>query len=139
VINIAGSAAGIFTANMTGQGPYAGQVIYAHADGSQTVANAATFNSGSNAFAPNPINLGDAGDQVYLVLYGTGIRHAGTVTATVNGVSVPVVYFGAQGSYPGMDQINLGPLPASLAGAGPVNLVITVDGQPANTVTVNFQ
>ena len=139
MINIAGSAAGIFTANMTGQGPYAGQVIYAHADGSQTVANAAVFNSGSNTFTPNPINLGGAGDQVYLVLYGTGIRHAGTVTATVNGVSVPVVYFGAQGSYPGMDQINLGPLPASLVGAGPVNLVITVDGQSANTVAVSFQ
>jgi hypothetical protein len=88
VINIAGSAAGVFTANMTGQGPYAGQVVYTHADGSQTVANAAVFNSGSNTFTPNPINLGGAGDQVYLVLYGTGIRHAGTVTATVNGVSV---------------------------------------------------
>jgi hypothetical protein len=38
-----------------------------------------------------------------------------------------------------MDQINLGPLPASLAGAGLVNLVITADGQVANTVTVGFQ
>jgi uncharacterized protein (TIGR03437 family) len=57
----------------------------------------------------------------------------------LNGVSVPVVYFGAQGSYPGMDQINLGPLPASLAGAGLVNLVITADGQAANTVTVSLQ
>jgi hypothetical protein len=139
VINIAGSAAGIFTANMTGQGPYAGQVIYAHADGSQTVANAATFNAGNNTFTATPINLGTATDQVYLVLYGTGIRHAASLTATLNGVSVPVGYFGAQGSYPGLDQINLGPLPASLAGAGLVNLVIAVDGQVANTVTVSFQ
>jgi uncharacterized repeat protein (TIGR01451 family) len=139
VINIAGSAAGIFTANMTGQGPYAGQVIYAHPDGSQTVANAAKLNPGSNTFNANPINLGTTTDQVYLVLYGTGIRHAASLTATLNGVSVPVVYFGAQGAYPGLDQINLGPLPASLAGAGLVNLVITVDGQVANTVTVSFQ
>ena len=101
VINIAGSAAGIFTANMTGQGPYAGQVIYAHADGSQTVANAATFNAGNNTFTATPINLGTATDQVYLVLYGTGIRHAASLTATLNGVSVPVVYSSAQGSYPG--------------------------------------
>jgi uncharacterized protein (TIGR03437 family) len=139
VINIANSAAGVFTANMTGQGPYAGQIIYAHADGTQTVANAATFNSGTNTFTPTPINLGVATDQVFLVLYGTGIRHAASVTATVNGVNVPVVFTGAQGSFPGLDQINLGPLPASLAGSGTVNLVITVDGQAANAVTVHFQ
>jgi uncharacterized protein (TIGR03437 family) len=139
VVNIAGSGAGIFTVNMTGQGPYAGQAVYVHADGSQTVADAAILNSGSNSFAPNPVNPGTATDQVYLVLYGTGIRHAGSLTATVNGISVPVAYFGAQGSYPGMDQINLGPLPASFKGAGVVNLVMTADGQAANTVTVSFQ
>jgi uncharacterized protein (TIGR03437 family) len=128
VIDIAGSAPGVFTANMTGQGTYAGQVIYGHADGSETIANSTT-----------PVHLDVAGDQVYLVLYGTGLRHAHSVTATVNGTSVPVVFSGAQGSYPGMDQINLGPLPASLAGAGSVNLVITADGQVANTVTVSVQ
>jgi uncharacterized protein (TIGR03437 family) len=135
VIQIAALAPGIFTADMTGQGPYAGQVLYVDADGSQTVANAATLNSG--VFVPNPITLGT--DQVYLVLYGTGIRHAGSVTATVNGVSIPVVFSGAQGSFPGMDQLNLGPLPASLTGSGLVNLVITVDGQAANTVTIRIQ
>jgi uncharacterized protein (TIGR03437 family) len=139
VINIGGSAPGIFTANQNGQGPFAGQVIWVHGDGSETVGNAATFHSDLNTYMPSSISLGGAGDQVYLVLYGTGIRHAGTVTATVNGVSVPVVYSGAQGSYPGMDQINVGPLPASLGGAGVVNLVITVDGQAANTVTVSIQ
>jgi large repetitive protein len=139
VMNIAGLAPGIFTANQNGQGPFAGQVIWVHADGSETVANAATFHSDTHSYMPTPISLGAAGDQVYLVLYGTGIRHAGTVTATVNGVSVPVVYSGPQGTYPGMDQINVGPLPPSLAGAGVVNLVITFDGQAANTVTVSFQ
>jgi uncharacterized protein (TIGR03437 family) len=103
-------------------------VLYGHSDGTQTVANSTAA-----------IHLGVAGDQVYLVLYGTGVRQAHSVTATVNGISVPVVFSGAQGSYPGMDQINLGPLPASLAGAGTVNLVITADGQAANTVTVSVQ
>jgi len=138
-INIAGSAPGIFTANQNGKGPYAGQVIRVHADGSQVVTDAATFRSDTNTFVPTPISLGTAGDQVYLVLYGTGIRHAASVTATVNGVTVPVIYTGAQGTFPGMDQLNVGPLPTSLAGAGVVNLVITVDGQTANTVTVNLQ
>ena len=136
VINIANTAPGIFTANMTGQGPYAGQEIYVHADGSQTVANSAIATPGSNGFVPNPINLGTPGDQVFLVLYGTGLRHATSVTATVNGVSVPVAYSGPQGTYAGLDQINVGPLPANLTGAGTVNVVITTDGQAANPVTV---
>jgi uncharacterized repeat protein (TIGR01451 family) len=139
VITIANVSPGVFTANMTGEGVYAGQVVYGYADGTQTMANAAVWNSSSNRFEPNPLNLGTPSDQVYLVLYGTGIRHAGSVTARVHGVSVPVSYFGAQGSYAGLDQINLGPLPASLAGSGVVDLVITADGQVGNTVTVDFQ
>jgi hypothetical protein len=139
VTNIAGAAPGIFTASMTGQGVYAGQVIFAHSDGSQTVGNPAVMNPGSTTFTPGPINLGTPGDQVYLVLYGTGIRHAGSVTAAINGVNVPVTYFGAQGAYAGLDQMNLGPVPKSLIGAGQVNLVITADSHAANTVTLAFQ
>jgi uncharacterized protein (TIGR03437 family) len=127
IVNIVGTAPGIFTSDMTGQGVYSGQVVYAHQDGSQTVVS-----------STGPITLA-AGDQVYLVLYGTGIRHANSVTATVNGTSVPVIYYGAQGGYDGLDQINLGPMPANLAGAGVVKLVITADGQIANTVTLNIQ
>jgi uncharacterized protein (TIGR03437 family) len=113
---------------MSGRGPYAGQVIYAHADGTQTV-----------VASTSPIGMGVSGDKVYLVLYGTGLRHARSLTATINGAAVPVVYFGDQGTYPGMDQINLGPLPASLAGSGTVNLVIMADGQPANVAAVSLQ
>lgn len=138
-IDVAAIAPGVFTANATGHGPYAGQVVYVHADGSQNVVNAAASISGSSDFGPNPIQLGGPGDQVYLVLYGTGLRHGGSLTATVNGTNVPVAFFGAQGSDAGLDQINLGPLPASLAGAGIVNLILTADGQAANTVTVAIQ
>jgi uncharacterized protein (TIGR03437 family) len=138
VFSIAPSAAGIFTANMNGQGVFSGQVLHVHPDGSQTVANAATQASSSQSYVPNPIDFGPSGDQVFLVLYGTGLRHAGSLTATVNGVPVPVSYFGAQGQYPGLDQIDLS-LPRSLAGAGLVNIVITADGQTANVVTTAIQ
>jgi hypothetical protein len=139
VIDIGSTAAGIFTANMTGQGPYAGQVVYVQADGSQSVVCSAVFNANSSTFAPNPINLGVPGDQVFLVLYGTGLRHASSLTASVNGTSLPVAYFGVQPTYPGLDQINLGPLPASLAGAGLENLAIAAGGPASDTVTVVFQ
>ena len=36
----------------------------------------------------------------------------------------------------GLDQINIGPLPPSLAGRGEVEIVVTADGMAANTVTV---
>ena len=36
-------------------------------------------------------------------------------------------------------QLNVGPLPMSLAGKGTSNVVLTVDGMTANTVTVSIQ
>jgi uncharacterized protein (TIGR03437 family) len=108
---------------------YAGQVIYQHGDGSQTIASPA-----------DPIRL-TGGNQVFLALYATGLRNAISVTATANGATVPVAWFGPQGgdnAY-GLDQVNLGPLPAALGGAGTVQLVVSVDGQPANTATFSVQ
>jgi uncharacterized protein (TIGR03437 family) len=129
VIDIANTAPGIFTTTMDGKGGYAGQVFYLHRDGTQSAVTAGA----------DPIDLGANGDQVYLVLYGSGLRHAGTVSVTLNGTNLPVLFFGPQGAYPGLDQINVGPLPASLAGASLANLVVRADGQPANAVTVRLQ
>jgi uncharacterized protein (TIGR03437 family) len=74
---------------------------------------------------------------VYLVLYGTGIRHAVSLTATVNGIPVPAVH-AAQPEYAGLDQINL-QIPRDFAGAGVVTIVITVDGRASNAVTAVIQ
>ena len=91
------------------------------------------------AVFPPPIDLGPANEQVYLELYGTGIRHAKAVTVTVGGVGVPVLYAGAAPGFAGEDQVNIGPLPRSLAGQGSVNILLTADGQAANTVNVTIQ
>jgi uncharacterized protein (TIGR03437 family) len=128
LINIAQATPGIFTANASGQGIFAGQVLYVHKDNSQTVAN-----------STDPVSFATSEDRVFLILYGTGVRHAGSVAVTVNGLMVPVLFFGAQGSYSGLDQINVGPLPSELAGSGPAMLVLTTDGQAANAVTSLFQ
>jgi uncharacterized protein (TIGR03437 family) len=122
-VTIAGVAPGLFTADGSGQGAPAAEVLTVHADGSRDDSRSATL----------PISLGGAGDRVYVVLYGTGIRHAAKVVCTVRGESVDVVFAGAQGSIGGLDQLNL-LLPSSLAGAGDVALVLTVDGQAANEV-----
>ncbi len=81
-----------------------------------------------------PIELADSA-PVYLTLYGTGLRRGQHATATVKGGAVPVLYAGAQPSFPGLDQINI-ELPAQLRGSGEVAIAVTIDGQAANIVTV---
>ena len=82
-----------------------------------------------------PIDLSSG--TVYLTLYGTGIGNA-SVTATIGAVNATVSYAGPQGTYPGLDQVNL-QIPASLAGKGKVNVVVTAAGKSANPVYVVIQ
>ena len=93
------------------------------------------------ALLPRPIPLNPATDQVYLVLYGTGIRGAplSAVSVMVPGSSAPVQFAGAQQTYMGLDQVNMGPLPASLAGAGDVVAQLIASGIVANPVHITVQ
>lgn len=137
-IEIGNIAPGIFTANGNGVGVPAAQVVNVAANG--TVTMPSPFQVGPIAYIPAPIDISSG--KVFLVLYGTGIRrHSGNpVKATIGGIAVPVAYAGAQSTLPGLDQINLGPLPQTLAGGkGDVNLVVTVDGIPANTTRINIK
>jgi uncharacterized protein (TIGR03437 family) len=108
--------------------------------GVQTVENDYQVNS-SGAIVALPIPLNPSTDQVYLVLYGTGIRNAplSAVTVTVGGASVGVQFAGAQQTYMGLDQVNIGPLPATLAGAGSVAIQLTASGTAANVVNISVQ
>jgi uncharacterized protein (TIGR03437 family) len=86
-----------------------------------------------------PIDVAASNEQFYLEIYGTGFRNSKTVTATVGGISVPVLFAGAAPGYLGEDQINIGPIPASLAGKGAVSVVLTADGKVANVGSVTIQ
>jgi uncharacterized protein (TIGR03437 family) len=139
-LQIANIAPAIFTADSSGSGPPAAQVV--RVSGGATSFDPAPFTVGTagTPATPAPIKLSPATDRIFLTLYATGIqRHTGTVTAAIGGTSIPVPYAGAQGTLAGLDQINVGPLPQSLAGQSSVNLVISVDGVTANTVTLSFQ
>jgi uncharacterized protein (TIGR03437 family) len=48
-----------------------------------------------------------------------------------------VDYVGPQPDTPGLDQLNV-KLPRSLAGVGEVDVVLTVDGKPSNTVRIRL-
>ena len=86
-----------------------------------------------------PVNV--TSGATYLTLYGTGIRNRSAlskVQVSVNGASLAATFAGAQPSFTGLDQVNV-LLPASLAGSGVANLMLTVDGQNSNVVTIDIQ
>ena len=88
-----------------------------------------------------PLDLGATTDQLYLVVFGTGFRNRSSlsgVTATLGGANAEVSFAGAQGGLTGVDQANIR-IPRSLAGRGNVDLVFSVDGKTANTVTINIK
>jgi uncharacterized protein (TIGR03437 family) len=117
---------GLATADGSGSGPAAAQLIRVHRDGAQEPPVAI-----SSAPIPFP-----AGDRLFLVLYGTGLRHAAQMGCSVNGQSIPILYSGPHGVYPGLDQVNL-ELPAGTS--GPISIACSGDGQITNAVTVNLQ
>jgi uncharacterized protein (TIGR03437 family) len=136
--NLLNIAPTLFTADGSGTGVAAAWAIHAGVSGQQSAA--LTFQCANGTCSSVPINLG-VDTPTYLSLYGTGIRNRSSlsnVSVTVNGVSVPVLYAGPQGGFAGLDQVNIA-VTLSLRGTGETNLVLTVDGQTANTVRVNIQ
>lgn len=133
-VQIANVAPGIFA--LTSGGLAAADVLVVGANGSQKLENIYQLGP-SNSVQPLPIDLSMG--QIYLEIFGTGIRNAKNVTATVGGQSVPVLSAGAQGTFVGLDQVNIGPMPSSLKGTGQVNILLNGDGQAANTVNVTFK
>ncbi len=140
-MTIARTAPGLLSANSNGQGVALAQVIRVPVNGPQRIEPVATLDA-SQRYVPIPIDLGPVGEEVYLSFYGTGFRGnsgLGNVRLTVGGVSVPVLYASVAPGFVGLDQLNAGPLPRSLAGRGLVDVVLTVDGKVANTVQVSIK
>jgi uncharacterized protein (TIGR03437 family) len=87
------------------------------------------------------LDLGDATEQVFLVLFGTGLRHRqalSTVIARIGGVEAQVLFAGPHPSLGGLDQINVR-LPRSLIGRGEVDMALIADGKMANTVKIKIR
>lgn len=133
-VQIAGVSPAIFELNSTALA--AAIVVRVAADQSQSLEPVYQLDA-SNNVVPLPISL-DSG-AVYLSLFATGLRAAQNVTVTVGGQSVPVLWSGDQGTFSGLDQVNVGPLPMSLAARGRANIVLTADGQTANPVQLVIQ
>ncbi len=138
-LTIANVKPGIFTVNQGGTGYPAAQI--------QRVRNGTTIGFEDVAMGPVanpvaiPIEWKDPGDQLYLVIYGTGFRQRSqlsNVLVTVNGASQQVDYAAAHTDFAGLDQSNV-LLNRNLAGSGDANVIMTVDGVAANTIKINFK
>ena len=131
---------GLFSANASGQGPAAAQVIWVGSDGSQRISN--TFQcSEAGGCETAPIELSSSADDAILILYATGVRgrtDASAVIVRIDGELAEVLYAGPQGSFRGLDQIN-GRIPRNLAGRGAVDVEVTVDGIQANSVRIELR
>ncbi len=130
----------LFSMNGAGSGVAAATAIRVQAANPLLQTSVPVFQCAGSSCASVPIILG-ADTPVYVSFYGTGIRNRSSladVAVTISGIGVPVLYAGPAPGYTGLDQVNAG-LVLSLRGSGESNVVLTVDGQAANTVTINVQ
>ena len=132
-------ALGIFSANANGKGVPAAVALRVRGN-SQTYESLFRFDEARGKFVPKPLDLGpdlgNASDQVYLILYATGLharRNSEPVNATIGAVKADVLFAGRVDDLVGVDQINVR-VPRELAGRGQVNLVLDVEGAGASNL-----
>jgi uncharacterized protein (TIGR03437 family) len=137
LIDVAPFAPSLFTANADGKGLAAAVLLRVRADGSQSYEPVVRFDSALNRSVAVPIEFGEANDQLFLLLYGTGLRHhkGGAAAAKLGGVNSAVQFVGTVNGFAGLDQVNL-ELPRSLSGRGEIELELTIDGRTANMVRI---
>ena len=138
---IAKAAPGVFSADSSGQGLAAALVQRIHADGTQSYQPVAQFDPAHKQFVAVPIDLSSKTDQVFLLLFGTGIRSMSALDAvkvTIGNTALTPTFAGASPQFPGLDQVNL-PLPAALAGSGDVSVILSVDGLIGNAVSISIK
>ena len=129
---------GVFSANADGEGAPAGTFIHISAEGEQREEHTAEIDLDSGRFVPTKVSFGPQPGQLFLVLYGTGIRlvtSPNSVRLFVGGLPADVTYAGPQGGLVGLDQVNVR-LPRSLIGGGLMNVELVVDERPANVLQV---
>ncbi len=134
-LQIFNEAPGIFTANSSATGAPA--AIW-------TQDGVSFFPVGNPDGSPRPLPAG-----AFVILFGTGFRNTAATNPTdgngvaeslrvnLGGVTITPGFAGSQGGFVGLDQINF-QLPASLAGAGKIDVIITANGRAGNTVQLQI-
>lgn len=136
-ITVGQVAPALFSAGSSGFGVAAAQSVQLSPGEVQRESSVWVLNPFGGSPEPKPILWRPAVDKLYLVLYGTGIRHASAVSATVNGHPATVAFYGPHGDFVGLDQVNV-EVPVASSGEGIVSILITADSLSSNAVTVEL-
>ncbi|HKQ79054.1 MAG TPA: Ig-like domain-containing protein, partial [Blastocatellia bacterium] len=124
---IAAVAPALFTASGDGQGALASQLLRIKADG-QLI-----YEPLAQGIVTRPIDFGEQSDQLFLILYLTGIRNAAPsgVRVSLGGVEYAPLFVGAVGGLSGLDQVNVA-LPRNFGGRGRITLLVKASGYGAS-------
>jgi uncharacterized protein (TIGR03437 family) len=141
MINVDTIAPALFTANQTGRGVPAA-VIFRVRGGQVTSEPLFQLNPTTGQFEAIPIDLGPETDVVILSAFGSGFRNVmnnlAMVGCTIGSVPAQVEFAGANPQFVGLDQANIR-IPRSLAGVGNADVIFTVAGKAANTVSITIR
>lgn len=145
------TAPSIFTADGSGLGAPAGQLLRVKASGELRYEPLATYDAAKGAIVPVPI-VRQPGDKLFLVFYGTGLSEmeegdgnpangvAEHVEALLGDKPMKVLYTGVAPGFAGLDQINI-ELPEILTGTFQITIRVN-DGEgkvlSANQVTITI-
>ncbi len=131
----------IFSANSTGNGVAAASILRVTAANVQTFEPISQFDAAQGKQVTLAVSLGPATDQLFLILYGTGVRGRMSLAATsalIGGLNSEVLFASAQGGFVGLDQINLRVL-RTVTKDSDLNVTFTADTVQSNPVTVRFK
>ena len=133
--SVAAISPGVFSANRDGKG--VAQALLLRIDTDNVTTTTAVYECDiDDICTATPIDLGDEDDQLSLVLRATGIRgRRESIAVDMNGTQAEVISAEALDAFSGVDRIVV-KLPRTLTGE--VTILVTVDGQPANPVTIRI-
>lgn len=153
-IDVSPTSPAFFTASQNGSGVPAGYITRVAAGSfQQTNEQIANYSGGT----VTPITIDRRGDDIYLILFGTGLRYApntnqandialvggGTlanvaesVEVTIGGKLARVDFAGAQGGFYGLDQVNV-QIPADAVASPTTPVIIKVRDANGNLITAN--
>ncbi|HMY76769.1 MAG TPA: matrixin family metalloprotease, partial [Blastocatellia bacterium] len=97
-------APGLFSANGSGQGVAAAVAFRLRANGTTSFEPVSRFDQASGQAVAVPIDLGPATDQVFLILFATGVRYRSALSAVsynIGGLAGTPQYAGSQNDFVG--------------------------------------